>query len=63
MGITNFLKRGIQEMMIARPDGAKNYAIFKHPEETIPMYSQLTVDSDEAAVFFSDLFSVNDSGS
>lgn len=54
MGITDFLKRGIKEMMIARPDAAKNYAIYKHPDQTIPTYAQLTVDSDEVAVFFKD---------
>ncbi len=54
MGIGNFLKRGVQEMMIARPDEAKDYAIYKHPDQTIPAYAQLTVDSDEVAVFFKD---------
>ena len=54
MGIGSFLKRGVQEMMIARPDEAKNFAIYKHPDQTIPNYAQLTVDSDEVAVFFKD---------
>lgn len=54
MGITDFLKRGIKEMMIARPDEAKSYAIYKHPDQTIPTYAQLTVDSDETAIFFRD---------
>ncbi len=54
MGITDFLKRGIKEMMVARPDQAKAYAIYKHPDQTIPTYAQLTVDSDEVAVFFRD---------
>jgi membrane protease subunit (stomatin/prohibitin family) len=54
MGITDFLKRGIKELMIARPDEAKDLAIYKHPDQTIPTYTQLTVDSDEAAVFFKD---------
>ncbi len=54
MGIGNFLKRGVQELMIARPDEAKNFAIYKHPDQTIPNYAQLTVDSDEVAVFFKD---------
>jgi membrane protease subunit (stomatin/prohibitin family) len=54
MGITDFLKRGIKEMMIARPDEAKNLAIYKHPDQTVPTYAQLTVDSDEVAVFFRD---------
>lgn len=54
MGITDFLKRGIKEMMIARPDEAKDLAIYKHPDQTVPTYAQLTVDSDEVAVFFKD---------
>jgi len=54
MGIGSFLKRGVQEMMIARPDEAKDFAIYKHPDQTIPNYAQLTVDSDEVAVFFKD---------
>ena len=47
MGIKDFLKRGMKEMMIARPDEAKDYAIYKHPDQTVPTYAQLTVDSDE----------------
>ena len=52
MGIGDFLKRGVSEMMVARPDEAKNFIIYKHPDKTIPMKSQLTVDSDEIALFF-----------
>ncbi len=54
MGISDFLKRGMKEMMIARPDEAKDYAIYTHPDQTIPTYAQLTVDSDEVAIFFKD---------
>ncbi|MCU0665073.1 MAG: SPFH domain-containing protein [Myxococcota bacterium] len=54
MGIGDFLKRGVSEMMVARPDSAKEYAIYKHPDQTIPTVAQLTVDSDEVAVFFKD---------
>jgi len=28
--------------------------IYKHPDQNVPMYSQLTVDSDECALFFKD---------
>ena len=38
-------------MMVARPEGQAQI-VWKHPDETIPMKSQLTVDSDEVAVFF-----------
>lgn len=54
MGIMDFIKQGTREMMIARPDAAKQYIVYKHREQTIPVYSQLTVDADEAAVFFRD---------
>lgn len=54
MGIMDFIKTGTKEMMIARPDEAKRFIVYKHPEPTIPTYAQLTVDADEAAVFFRD---------
>ncbi len=54
MGIGSFIKRGVSEMMIARPDEAKGHIIYKHPDKTIPMKSQLTVDMDEVALFFRD---------
>jgi membrane protease subunit (stomatin/prohibitin family) len=54
MGIMDFVKGGVREMMIARPDNVKHLIVYKHPDETIPMWSQLTVDSDEGAVFFRD---------
>ena len=54
MGIFDFVKSGVQEMLIQRPDQHKDQIVYKHPENTIPHYSQLTVDADEAAVFFRD---------
>lgn len=54
MGVMDWLKRGVGEMMIARPDDAKSQVVWKHPDPTIPMRSQLTVESDERAVFFRD---------
>ncbi|MCK9460748.1 MAG: SPFH domain-containing protein [Proteobacteria bacterium] len=54
MGLINFIKKGVQELMIARPDTAKGFALYKHPDQTIPKFSQLTVDSDEVAIFFKD---------
>ncbi|WP_394838377.1 SPFH domain-containing protein [Pendulispora rubella] len=54
MGVFDFIKSGVREMMIARPDNMKHLICFKHPDQNFPMYSQLTVDSDEAAVFFKD---------
>ena len=52
MGVFDFVKS--KEMMIARPDNLKYLIVYKHPDQNIPMYSQLTVDSDEVAVFFKD---------
>lgn len=54
MGIMDFVRRGVREMMIARPDYAKDHIVYKHPERTIPRWSQLTIDADEAVVFFRD---------
>jgi len=54
MGIMDFVKGGVREMMIARPDNVKHLVVYKHPDQNIPMYSQLTVDSDECALFFKD---------
>ena len=54
MGIMDFVKGGVKEMMIARPDHLKQLVVYKHTDQNIPFWSQLTVDSDEAAVFFKD---------
>jgi membrane protease subunit (stomatin/prohibitin family) len=50
----DFVRGGVQEMVIARPDAAKQHIVYKHPERTIPKWSQLTIGADEAAVFFRD---------
>ena len=54
MGIIDFVKGGIREMAIARPDQAKGFVVYKHPDRTIPMKAQVTVDADEIALFFRD---------
>jgi membrane protease subunit (stomatin/prohibitin family) len=54
MGIFDFVKNGVQRMMIARPDAAKEAVVYKHPDQNFPFWTQLTVDSDEAALFFKD---------
>jgi len=54
MGIMDFVKGGVREMMIARPDRFKHLIVYKHPDQNVPFYSQLTVDSDECALFFKD---------
>jgi hypothetical protein len=54
MGIFDFVKGGVQRMMIARPDTAKEAIVYKHPDQNFPFWSQLTVDSDELVLFFKD---------
>lgn len=54
MGVLDWFRRGTQEMMVARPDGAKAQVVWKHPDPTIPMKAQLTVEADERAIFFRD---------
>jgi membrane protease subunit (stomatin/prohibitin family) len=54
MGVIDWFRRGVGEMAIARPDDAKAEIVWKHPDPTIPMKSQLTVEADERAVFFRD---------
>jgi membrane protease subunit (stomatin/prohibitin family) len=54
MGIISFIKGGVAELAIARPDSAKDFWVYKHPDQTIPNRAQLTVDSDEVALFFKD---------
>lgn len=54
MGILDFVKSGVQRMMIARADTHKDAIVFKHPDQTFPFWSQVTVDSDEVCLFFKD---------
>jgi membrane protease subunit (stomatin/prohibitin family) len=54
MGIFDFITKGVRELSIARPDDKKDLIVLKHPDATIPMYAQLTVAADEAAVFVCD---------
>ncbi len=54
MGVMDFVKSGVREMMVARPDQAKHLIVYKHPDQNVPFWTQLTVDSDECCVFFKD---------
>lgn len=54
MGVFDFVKQGVREMMIARPDNLKQLIVYKHHDQNFPFWSQLTVDSDECCVFFKD---------
>ncbi|MBA3821476.1 MAG: SPFH domain-containing protein, partial [Deltaproteobacteria bacterium] len=40
MGIMSFIKGGVAELAIARPDSAKDQWVYKHPDQTIPMKAQ-----------------------
>jgi len=51
MGI---FSKEIRREFIARPDEAKDFIIYKHPDSNIRMLTQLTVEADEVAVFFRD---------
>ncbi|HYO95318.1 MAG TPA: SPFH domain-containing protein [Polyangiaceae bacterium] len=54
MGIMDFVKGGVGRLMIARPDEQKDKVVYKHPDQTFPFWSQLTVDADEVCLFFKD---------
>ena len=54
MGIIDFVKGGVRELAIARPDPAKGFVVYKHTDRTVPMKAQLTVAADEVALFFRD---------
>src|SRR5215831_17471145 len=54
MGILDFVKGGVQELAIARPDAFKAALVYKHPDPTIPNRARLTVGADEVALFFRD---------
>ncbi len=54
MGIFDFVKGGIQELAIARPEHAKDQLVYKHTDPTVPKKAQLTVEADEVALFFRD---------
>ena len=43
---SDVVKNGVREMMIARPED-NNDLIWKHPDQTIPMFAQCTVRADE----------------
>lgn len=54
MGIFDGIKGEARRNFIARADEAKNDIIFRYPENNIRMLTQLTVDSDEVALFVKD---------
>ncbi len=49
----DFVKNGVREMMIARPEGNTDL-VYKHPDRTIPMFAQVTIRPDEVGVFSKD---------
>jgi membrane protease subunit (stomatin/prohibitin family) len=54
MGILDFVKGGVGELAVARPDANKGDLVWKWGDPTIPNGAQLTVGADEVALFFRD---------
>jgi membrane protease subunit (stomatin/prohibitin family) len=54
MGLFSGAKNEIRREFIARPDEAKDFVVWKWTDSNIRMFSQLTVEADENAVFFRD---------
>ncbi len=54
MGIFDTIKGEAKRNFIARADEAKDFILYKYPENNIRMMTQLTVDSDELALFVKD---------
>ncbi len=54
MGIFDTIKGEAKRNFIARADDAKDFIIYKYPENNIRMLTQLTVDADEMALFVKD---------
>ncbi|MBX7102116.1 MAG: SPFH domain-containing protein [Myxococcaceae bacterium] len=54
MGFFDGLKAEAQRNFIARADEAKDHIIYKYPERNLRIMTQLTVQSDEVAIFVKD---------
>ncbi len=54
MGIFSSIKNEAKRNFIARPDEAKGAIVWKYPEKNVRTLTQLTVESDELALFFKD---------
>ncbi len=54
MGLFSILKGEAKRQFIARPDDSKDHIIYKWPDRNIRMFTQLTVQQDEQALFFKD---------
>ena len=54
MGFFDGIKAEAQRNFIARADEAKDHIIYKYPENNIRLMTQLTVASDEMALFVKD---------
>lgn len=54
MGIFDSIKGETKRNFIARPDAAKDLIIYKHSDQNVRLATQLTVDSDEVALFVKD---------
>ncbi len=54
MGLFDKITGETKRNFVARADEAKDHIVYKYPENNIRMLTQLTVDSDEVALFFKD---------
>lgn len=54
MGLWDTVKSEVKREFVARPDDAKDFVVWKYPDSNIRMFTQLTVEADEVAVFFRD---------
>ena len=52
MGLMDFVKGGVRELAIARPDRCKGNARLQTSRSHHPNKAQLTVGTDEVALFF-----------
>jgi len=52
MGLFDKFRKSVEDLYIARPDGAASSLIWMYPERNIPNGAKLTVRSDETAIFF-----------
>src|SRR5215831_3294379 len=59
MSIFQTIKDESKRNFIARADEAKDDIIYKYPEHNIRMMTQLTVASDEVALFVAEVFFVS----
>lgn len=51
MGMFDFITTGVRELSLARPEAKRDELVFKHPAAPLPLYAELELEADEAALF------------